>query len=148
MCYTCDKSQIIIEFITKMDKGASTMPEDIQKCIRAGVLTSCYENTAIEVEVQEQSVMSCFTLNKNGTVTCPVENTLTKRGMKGKNSIYCSKDTCRQCPNRCTSSSKPREVSFGPDTRYIPTRMYGSVTRRLNPIPADILINPFNHTLD
>jgi len=126
----------------------STRSEDIQKCIKAGILPSCYENTAIEVEVQEPSVMSCFTLNENGTVTCPMGNTLTKRGMKGKNSIYCSKDACRQCPNRCTSSRKPREVSFGPDTRYVPTRMYGNVTRRVNPIPADIPINPFNHTLD
>jgi transposase len=56
----------------------STRPQDIQKCIKAGVLPSCYQNTSIEVEVQEPSVMSCFTLNENGTVTCPMGNTLTK----------------------------------------------------------------------
>jgi len=39
-------------------------------CIKAGVLPRCYENTTIEVELQEQSVISCFTLNANGTVTC------------------------------------------------------------------------------
>jgi len=50
----------------------STKPEDIQKCIKTGVLPKCYENTAIEVEVQGQTVLSCFTLNENGTVTCPI----------------------------------------------------------------------------
>jgi transposase len=133
--------------ITEQERN-STKPEDIQKCIRAGVLPSCYEDTAIEVEVQEPSDTSCFTLNENGTVTCPMGNTLTKMGMKGKNSIYCSKDACRQCPTRCTSSTKHKEVSFGPDTRYVPTKMYGKVTRPLNPIPADIPMNPFNTTLD
>lgn len=38
----------------------STEPEDIQKCIKAGVLPKCYENTAIEVELQEQSALTCL----------------------------------------------------------------------------------------
>lgn len=133
--------------ITEHERN-STRPEDIQKCIKAGVLPSCYENTAIEVELQEPSVMSCFTLNENATVTCSMGNTLFRKKVKGKNTVYGSKDACRQCPNRCTNSRKPREVSFGPETKYVPTRMYGTVTRRLNPIPEDIPVNPFNHMLD
>ena len=61
----------------------STKPEDIQKCIHAGVLPKCYENTAIEVELQGQTVLSCFTLNEDGTVTCPMGNSLTKKKMRG-----------------------------------------------------------------
>ena len=126
----------------------STKPEDIQKCIKAGVLPTCYENSIIEVELQEQSVISCFLLNENGTVTCPMGNILSKTKMKGTNTIYANKDACRQCPNKCTSSTKYKTVSFGSGTKYIPVRMYGSVKCRLNPIPENIQINPFNHTLD
>jgi transposase len=126
----------------------STKPEDIQKCMKAGVLPSCYENTAIEVELQEQSVVSCFTLNDNGTVTCPMGQILSKTKMRGKNTIYGNKDACRQCPNRCTGGKNAKTVSFGPDTKYIPVRMYGSPKCKLNPIPENLPINPFNHTLD
>ncbi|WP_024832867.1 hypothetical protein [Ruminiclostridium josui] len=37
---------------------------------------------------------------------------------------------------------------FGPDTKYVPVRMYGSPKIKLNSVPADIPLNPFNHTLD
>lgn len=126
----------------------STKPEDIQRCIKAGKLPSCYKNTAIEVEVQEKSSLSCFILNNDGTVTCPVGQKLSKTKMRGNNSIYGNKDACRQCPNRCTSGTNSKTVSFGPDTKYIPVRMYGSPKCKLNPIPENIPINPFNHTLD
>lgn len=126
----------------------SKKPEDIQKCIAAGVLPICYENTAIEVELQEQSSLSCFTLNDNGTVTCPMGKILAKLKMRGKNTIYGSKEACRQCPNRCTGGKSPKTVSFGPETKYVPVRMYGSPSIKLNPVPADIPLNPFNHTLD
>ena len=126
----------------------SNKPEDIQKCLAAGVLPTCYENTAIEVELQEQSALSCFTLNDNGTVTCPMGKILAKLKMRGKNTIYGSKEACRQCPNRCTGGKNPKTVSFGPETKYVPVRMYGSPSIKLNPVPADIPLNPFNHTLD
>ncbi len=126
----------------------SNKPEDIQKCIAAGVLPTCYENTAIEVELQEQSSLSCFILNDNGTVTCPMGKILAKLKMRGKNTIYGSKEACRQCPNRCTGGKSPKTVSFGPETIYVPVRMYGSPSIKLNPVPADIPLNPFNHTLD
>lgn len=126
----------------------SPKPENIQKCIKAGILPSCYENTAIEVELQEKSEVSCFLLNEDGTVTCPMGNILSKTKMKGKNTIYANKDACRQCPNRCTGSKSYKTVSFGPETRFVPVRMYGSVRCKLNPIPENIPVNPFNHTFD
>ena len=126
----------------------STKPEDIQKCIKAGVLPSCYENTAIEVELQEKTVLSCFTLNEDRTVTCPMGHILSKTKVKGQNTIYANKDACRQCLNKCTSSKTYKTVSFGPGTRYVPVYMYGRSKYGLNPIPEDITLNPFNHTLD
>ncbi|MHB8062478.1 MAG: MobV family relaxase [Ruminiclostridium sp.] len=126
----------------------STKPEDIQKCIKAGVLPKCYESTAIEVELQEQSELSCFTLNEDGTVTCPIGKILSRTKIRGKNTIYGSKDACRQCPNKCTGSKNHKTVSFGPETKYVPVRMYGSPRLKLNPIPVNILPNPFNHTFD
>ena len=124
----------------------STKPEDIQKCISAGVLPACYENTSIEVELQKQSEISCFLLNENGTVTCPMRNILSKTKMRGKNTIYANKDACRQCPNKCTASKSHKTVSFGPDTKYVPVRMYGSIRCKLTPIPGNIPANPFSHT--
>jgi len=126
----------------------STKPEDIQRCIKAGKLPSCYKNTAIEVEVQEKSFLSCFILNDDGTVTCPIGQKLSRTKMRGNNTIYGNKDACRQCPNRCTSGTSPKTVSFGPDTKFIPVRMYGNPKCKLNPISENIPVNPFNHTLD
>ena len=126
----------------------STKPEDIQKCISAGVLPKCYEGTAIEVELQEQTAISCFTLNDDGTVTCPMGNILSKVKMRGKNTIYANKDACRQCPNRCTGSKNHKTVSFGPNTKYVPVRMFGSIWHSLNTIPDDIPPNPYNHSLE
>lgn len=118
----------------------SAKPEDIQKCISAGVLPKCYEGTVIDVELREQKELSCFSLNEDGTVTCPVGCILTKVKIKGRNSIYASKDACRKCQNRCTSSGNHKMVSFGPDTKYVPVRMYGSPGRKLNPLPEDLVL--------
>ncbi len=51
---------------------ASQKPEDIQACLRAGVLPDCYENTNIRVQVQLLGQVSCFIHHGDGTVTCPV----------------------------------------------------------------------------
>jgi transposase len=126
----------------------STQPEQIQKCLKAGILPACYENTAIDVEIQEKASLSCFTLNDDGTVTCPMGHKLTKIKLKGNSTWYRNKDACRQCSNKCTGSKTCKTVSFGPDTKYVPVRMYGTSSRKLNPIPEDQPINPFNHTLD
>jgi len=142
--YTIDYVQ---NDITEEERN-SAKPEDIQKCISAGVLPARYEGTAIEVELQEQTEISCFTLNDDGTVTCPMENILSKIKTRGKNTIYANKDACRQCPNRCTASKSCKTVSFGPNTKYVPVRMFGSARHSLNPIPDDIPHNPYNHSLE
>ena len=126
----------------------STKPEDIQKCIKAGVLPSCYKNASIEVELQEKTVLSCFTLNEDRTVPCLMGHILSKTKFRGANTIYANKDACRQCRNKCTSSKTYKTLSFGPVTRYLPVYMYWSSKFRLNPIPEDIALNSFNHTLD
>jgi transposase len=113
---------------------------DIQKCIAAGVLPKCYEGTAIGVELQGQTELSCFSLNQDGTVTCPTGCILTRVKTRGKNAIYASKEACRQCPNRCTSSKSFKTVSFGPGTKYVPVRLYGSPGKKLNPLPKDVVL--------
>lgn len=130
------------------EERCSKKPEDIQKCIRAGVLPECYEGTAISVEVQELSQTSCFLKNGDGTVTCPMGKILSKVKQRGKCIIYANKDACRQCPNRCTGGRGFKTVSFGPDTVYVPVRMYGDGGYKLNEIPEGIPPNPYNHTLD
>lgn len=126
----------------------STQPEDIQKCISAGVLPACYENTSIEVELQKQTGLSCFILNEDGTVTCPIGKILSKQKMRGTNTIYGSKEACRQCPNKCTRGKSPKTVSFGPDTKYVPVRMYGSPRVKINNVPDNLFMSSYNHTLD
>lgn len=125
----------------------STHPADIQQCLHAGVLPDCYKNTAVSVEVQELSAISCFVRNSNGVVTCPNGEILAKTKTKGKNTIYANKDACRQCKNRCTSSRNYKSVSFGPDSDCVPVRMYGG-SQALQKIPQGVRISPSNHTLD
>lgn len=126
----------------------SKKPEDIQKCLHAGVLPKCYEGTAISVELQGMSQLSCFTLRDDGKVICPMGNILSKTKKRGNNTIYANKDACRQCPNRCTSGRGHKTVSFGPDTNCVPVIVYGNPKYRLNKIPETAKISPFNHTLD
>jgi hypothetical protein len=142
--YTIDYSECEI---TEDDKN-STLPADIQKCIAAGVLPNCYKNSAIEVELQEHNSISCFTLNTDGTVTCPMGNILSKTKSRGMNTVYANRDACRQCPNKCTSSKRHKTVSFGPNTKYVPVRMFGNTKISLNPIPTDVFQNTYNHALD
>jgi transposase len=126
---------------------SSTKPVDIQKCISAGVLPKCYEGTGIKVELQEKNILSCFSLNEDGTVTCPMGNILRKVCTKGRNTEYACKDACRQCPNRCTSSTSHKKVSFSQGTKYVPVEMYGSIRHKLNSIPPNETPNPGNHAL-
>jgi hypothetical protein len=48
------------------EERVSTKPADIRKCIHAGVLPACYEGTAIQVEMNGQSKISCFLLSDDG----------------------------------------------------------------------------------
>lgn len=147
--YDKEEKSFPIEYIeNQIDEETknSTKPEDIQKCIHAGILPACYEGTNISIELQCRSELSCFIKNEDGTVTCPMGNTLTKIKNKGNNEVYASKEACRQCKNRCTSSRSHKTVSFGPESKIVPVVMYGSGKYKLNPVPTE-LINPNNHTL-
>ena len=73
----------------------STKPEDIQTCLKAGVLPACYEGSVISVEVQEQTVLSCFMRNDDGTVTCPMGQILHLVRHRGESGLYSNKDACR-----------------------------------------------------
>ena len=72
---------------------------------------------------------------------------LSKIKVKGKNSIYANQDACRQCKTRCISSAKNKRVSFGPNTDCVPVRMYGYGSK-LQQIPENAAISPYNHSLD
>ncbi len=87
-------------------------------------------------------------LNEDGTVTCPIGHKLPRVKMRGKSTIYGSKEACRQCPNKCTAGKTHKTVSLGPDTKFVPVKMYGNPKYKLNEIPKDIPPNPFNHNLD
>ena len=130
--------------ITEQERN-STKHDDIQKCIHAGVLPTCYEGTAISVELQGQGEISCFTLNEDGTVTCPMGNIMTRLKTRGDNTIYANKDACRQCPRRCTGGKGFKTVSFGPGVQAVPVRMYGNGDGKLNRLPeGTILYNSFH----
>lgn len=83
----------------------STKPEDIRKCLSAGILPDCYANSGIEVELQTHGKNSCFIRKDKTTVTCPMGKELHKMKQKNMNSIYISKEACRECTNKCTISA-------------------------------------------
>jgi transposase len=126
----------------------STKAEDIEKCLRAGVLPECYENTALSVEVQELSTISCFIRNDDGTVTCPMGAILSPTKKKGQNTIYANKDACRQCKHRCTDSSGHKTVSFGPNATHVAVRMYGSPNYKVNELPDGFVVHNAFHRKD
>ena len=107
----------------------STEPAAIQKCLSAGVLPECYEGSGLQVEVQEESRLSCFIRQDADT-------------------IYKNKAACHQCVNKCTASRQPKEVSFGPETTIVPVRMYGRLSRSPQRIPLELSIHPNCHVLD
>jgi len=100
----------------------STKPQDIQACLHAGVLPKCYQNKNISLEYQDNETLSCFKLNDDGTVTCPMGQTLRQCRTKGCQKHYYSKAACRFCTNKCTSGHH-KVVAFGPNTKYVPIVM-------------------------
>lgn len=131
-----------IEYIEKdidEETRISTEPEKIQECLHAGVLPACYEGTSVSVEFQkdDESVLSCFTLNDDGTVTCPMGNTLFAARRKGVQTYYSSKAACRFCTNKCTQS-KFKVVAFGPSAKYVPVRMNPCNERQLPLMPKGV----------
>lgn len=115
----------------------STNPEDIAKCLHAGVLPRCYEGSNIEVELQEKSALGCFTRTEYDTVECPMGKTLSKIKDKGLSKVYANKDACRQCKNRCTSSKNHKTVLFGAEATHVGVKMYCKQENIVNPPPKD-----------
>ena len=113
----------------------SEKPEDIQKCLHAGVLPRCYEGTSVEVQLQRRSVMSCFIRHEDGRVTCPMGRELFKHNVRKHGTIYGSQEACRTCPNRCTDSKNAKTVSIGHNTNIVAVRMYGNPEYPLQRLP-------------
>lgn len=123
----------------------STKPEDIQTCIHAGILPACYEGSAISIELQKKSVVSCFIRHEDGTVTCPVGRQLFKHRDRKHGTVYGSREACRTCPNRCTNSKAEKQVSIGYNTNVVFTTMYGMPHVPLQkPPPGAVPHNNFN----
>lgn len=121
--------------ITAQDR-ASAKPEDIRRCIQAGVLPAFYENTIMDIQVQAQNQLSCFMRNENNTVTCPMGCIFTRvRTLKDGSARYQNRLACRSCLNRCTSGKNYKVVKFGPGTRYVPVLMYGTADKQLLAYP-------------
>ena len=104
------------------DEKQSTKPEDIQRCLHAGVLPDCLSGGNIRIEVQELSTVSCFVRHEDGTVTCPMGRQLFKQKDTKYGTEYSSKEACRTCPNRCTDSKAAKHVNIGRHS----THMYRS----------------------
>lgn len=148
----CDKEERSFTFpyeeseITEKDRS-STKKADIEKCIKAGVLPKCFEDTGISVEVQKKIKESCFIRNEQGEVSCPTGNVLRYSKTKGRCTVYFDRELCRSCKCRCTAASY-KEVSFGPNTDCVPVKMFGTAEAKYQEIPYNAKISPYNHTLD
>ena len=114
---------------------ASERPEDIRTSLHAGVLPGCYAGVNLRVELQRQTVENCFIRHGDGSVTCPMGKLLVFQGNKKNGTVYGNKEACRCCPNRCTDGKTFKTVKFGPNTQYVPVRMYGSLRHSLQQIP-------------
>ena len=117
------------------EQRASQEPEDIRACLHAGVLPQCYENTDIGIELQYESETSCFIRHEDGRVTCPMGKVMNFQGEKKNGTVYGTKSACRTCVNRCTDGKTFKTVKFGPQTKYVPVKMYGSPRYPLQKIP-------------
>ena len=142
--YKYDKDERIfdLEYIpSEIDEQThcSEKPEDIQKCLHAGVLPRCYEGTSVEVQLQKRSVMSCFIRHEDGRVTCPMGRELFKHSVRKHGTIYGSREACRTCPNRCTDSKNAKTVSIGHNTNIVAVRMYGNPEYPLQKLPEGFI---------
>ena len=127
------------------EQKASQKPEDIQACLRAGVLPDCYEDSNIRVQVQSLGQVSCFIRHEDGTVTCPVGRQLFRKKDTRYGTVYSSREACRTCPNRCTDSRKPKHVNIGRNSVYVPVIMYGDLRFPLQAIPDVMQHSPHNN---
>lgn len=129
------------------EECASTKREDMEECLKAGVLPKIYEGTGITVEVQTKGEISCFLRDEEGNVTCPMGHILRYSRKRGRCIIYKDKEVCQECKNKCTNGEY-KEVSFGPETDCVPVKMFGILTGPVQQIPPNAHISPSNHTMD
>lgn len=118
---------------------ASQKPQDIQTCLHAGVLPDCYRNTNLAIRLQRPGLLSCFLRHPDGSVTCPAGKPFFARSRRKNGTVYASLEACRSCTCRCTDGPSPKEVKFGPDTVYVPVRIYGTPDRPYQQIPAGVV---------
>lgn len=105
----------------------STDPEDIEKCLEAGMLPTAYANKGIEIKVVEETKNGqsekCFTLNEDGeSVTCPKDKILNKSAyLKSKSATrFVSRAACSQCDDKCTTSKfKQVDLKDGQTKLYL-----------------------------
>ncbi len=129
------------------EERCSAERENIEKCLKAGVLPQIYEGSGISVEVQTKGAVSCFLRDEEGNVTCPMGHVLRYSKKRGRCMIYMDREICRGCKNKCTNGEY-KEVSFGPETDCVPVKMFGVLTNSIQKIPHNARISPSNHTLD
>jgi len=90
---------------------ASADPEDIRKCLAAGIVPAIYDGKGLRVDVVEEEAQTpsarTFTLCEGGeSVTCPEGKTLNKvaRFEKKSASRFTSRSACQNCENKCTTA--------------------------------------------
>jgi transposase len=115
------ESEITLEMLN------SKNPQDIQKCLEAGVIPAVYANKNIVVEVVEATKNSpsekCFNLNEDGeSVTCPKGKILNKSAYLRNKSVtrFVSRSACSNCDDKCTKSKfKQVDLKDGQKTLYL-----------------------------
>lgn len=132
---------------------ASEKPEDIQKCLHAGVLPDCYEDKDVHIEVQTADDsgknLAYFVRNEDNTVTCPMGNIMTPVKRRGANTVYQNRRACHQCKHRCGRFKDYKIVQFADGTQAVPVKMPAKrdISCKLTQLPPGMEVNPGNHSL-
>lgn len=136
-----------IEFIPSVvseKQRHSTKPEDIRRCLHAGILPACYEGTNIDLEVHSLGNIGAFLRGDDKSfVTCPMGQRLNRTRERNGGTEYACKPACRQCSNRCKATNRHKVVQFGPETKCVAVRMYGNQPAVQVPPPNFIPTNSF-----
>lgn len=139
----------------KIDEAtrASEKPEDIQKCLKAGVLPDCYRGKGIEVRLETPDDsgkdLSYFIRNKDNTVTCPMGQILRPVRQRGTSTIYQNARACHMCKRKCGSFLKHKTVLFARETQAVAVKMPNGSNKdcKIQKLPPGVEVNPGNHNL-
>ena len=126
---------------------SSTAKEDIQKCLKAGVVPDVYEGRLEKAEVQDvcktvsaisdsdvasmtegqmrQRALEGYFVRDAGRnlVYCPQGQILRQKALKRNGNIrYCNRLACKRCKNKCTSA-KFKEVDFDKDKLVVRAKL-------------------------